>query len=310
MNKIPVVAVVGPTASGKTALAARIAKEYGGEVVSADSMQIYADMDIATAKPTEDEMLGVPHHMIGFMSPLCEYSVADYTALASKIIGHISRRGRLCVLCGGTGLYIDSLLDNIRFTPQSPDREYRDYLRGLANENGTRYLHDMLKELDPEAAVKISENDLVRIVRALEINKASGQTLREAAAKSRSVPSPYAPVYIGLDFCERQCLYDRINHRVDIMLQKGLIKEAEHFLKAGISKTAMNAIGYKELVPYFCGEVPLEECVELIKRDSRRYAKKQLTWFRRNKKINWIDAQGKSGDDVFCEAAALIDNNL
>ena len=306
-RKIPIICVVGPTASGKTALAARLAKYFGGEVISSDSIQIYDGMDIATAKPTLDEMMGIPHYMIGFLPPQCDYSVAEYTSLAAKIIRHINRRDKITVVAGGTGLYIDSLLNNIKFCDVSPDIELRQTLRIIAEEKGSEYLHDMLKKYDLTAAKKISANDVVRIIRAIEAYKISGKTAAQRESESKSVPSEYSTFYIGLDFRDRQRLYDRINARVDVMIEMGLINEARNFLNCQISKTAMNAIGYKELQPFILGESSLDECIEKIKMDTRRYAKRQLTWFRRNKAVNWIDVQDKSDEDIFNEAKRILE---
>lgn len=308
-RNIPVIAVVGPTASGKTALAARLALYFGGEVISADSIQIYDGMDIATAKPTLDEMLGVSHYMIGFLPPQCEYSVAEYTVLAAKIIRHINRRGKVSVIAGGTGLYIDSLLNNIKFSNVSPDIKLRNELRSAAQEKGNGYLHNILKQCDRDAAEKISENDVLRIVRAIEAYKLSGKTAAQRESESKASPAEYSTFYIGLDFHDRQRLYDRINIRVDAMVEAGLIDEAKFFLGSNISKTAMNAIGYKELMPFVSGEAKLDECIEKIKMDTRRYAKRQLTWFRRNKSVNWIDVQDKSAEEIFDEAKKLIESS-
>lgn len=308
-ENIPVIAVVGPTASGKTALAARLALCFDGEVISADSIQIYDGMDIATAKPTLDEMLGIPHHMIGFLPPQCEYSVAEYTVLAAKIIRHINRRGKAGIIAGGTGLYIDSLLNNIQFSEVSPDAGLRDELRRAAEEKGKGYLHDILKQYDPQAAEKISENDVLRTIRAIEAYKLSSKTAAQRASESKLTPPEYRTFYIGLDFHDRQRLYDRINARVDAMVGSGLIDEAKLFLSSNISKTAMNAIGYKELAPFISGAAALDECIERIKMDTRRYAKRQLTWFRRNKSVNWIDVQDKSIDEITDEAKKLISDS-
>ncbi len=308
-RNIPVIAVVGPTASGKTALAARLALYFGGEVISADSIQIYDGMDIATAKPALDEMLGVPHYMIGFLPPQCEYSVAEYTMLAAKIIRHINRRNKVSIIAGGTGLYIDSLLNNIKFSEVSPDFKLRSKLRNTAQEKGNGYLHHILQQCDRDAAEKISENDVLRIIRAIEAYKLSGKTAAQREIESKASPAEYSTFYIGLDFHDRQRLYDRINTRVDAMVKAGLVDEAKFFLSSSISKTAMNAIGYKELMPFVAGESKLDECIEKIKMDTRRYAKRQLTWFRRNKSVNWIDVQDKSAAEIFDEAKKLIESS-
>lgn len=287
-EKIPVLAVVGPTASGKTALSIALAKEYGGEIVSADSMQIYKGMSIATAKPTPEEMDGIPHHLIDFLDMGTAFSVADYVALAGEAIRDIHARGKLPILAGGTGLYVSSLLDNIQFSEFQSDPSLRDELADFAEKNGRDALHARLAELDPEAAAEIHPNNLVRVIRALEVCIETGEKFSVQKEKGRSAETPYRSCIIGLDYEDRNILYDRINRRVDMMMEAGLEEEAYGVWRAGNMKTAANAIGYKELIPYFEGNVSLEECVEEIKLQTRHYAKRQLTWFRRNKQIEWL----------------------
>ncbi len=291
-EKIPVLAVVGPTASGKTALGIALAQMYGGEVVSADSMQIYKGMSIATAKPTIEEMQGVPHHLIDFLERDVQFSVADYVSLAGKIIADIHQRGKLPIVVGGTGLYVSSLLENIRFADTRQNPELRAELTAFAQEQGAAALHKRLEELDYEAAAEIHPNNLVRVIRALEVCIETGKKFSQLKAESRSAPSPYKSCIIGLDYADRDVLYDRINRRVDSMVEQGLINEAYEVWKQGEMKTASNAIGYKELIPYFEGNASLEACIEEIKLQTRHFAKRQLTWFRKNKQIQWITLSG------------------
>lgn len=286
-NKL--IAVVGATASGKTDMGVMLAKEFDGEVVSADSMQIYKGMDIATAKPTKEEMQGIPHHLIDFLDRDVSFSVADYVKLANEKIFDIISRGKLPIIVGGTGLYIDSLLNNVKFSETKKDEEYCKSLEKFAEINGNEELHKILSEVDPESAVNIHPNNLVRVIRALEVYHTTGRKLSELKAESLSEESPYDSYIIGLNYSDRNILYDRINRRVDIMLQKGLVEEAQAlYLESGKMKTASNAIGYKELIPYFEKKASLEECADIIRQETRHYAKRQLTWFRRNEKINWF----------------------
>lgn len=288
MNKIPVIAVVGPTASGKTSLSIEIAKHFSGQVVSADSMQIYEKMNIATAKPTVEEMQGIPHHLIGFQPIDKKFSVAEYVDLAGECIKIIHSQGNLSVLAGGTGLYVDSLLQNIKFSTEESNEEIRKELTELFDEKGAEYMLEMLREIDHETAERLHLSDKSRIIRALEIYKLTGKTMTEQKILSREEESPYKALYIGINYRDRQVLYDRINLRVDLMLRDGLLEEAEDFYNIPADKTACQAIGYKELAPYFKGELPLEECVEKLKQETRHYAKRQLTWFRKNENIFWV----------------------
>lgn len=289
VNKTPVVVVCGPTASGKTKLAVDIALEFGGEVVSADSMQIYKGMDIASAKPTEAEKCGVPHHLMDFLDPSQPFSVADYVLMARDVISDIHARGKLPVICGGTGLYINSLIDNIEFDDTGSDPAYREELRAAAAEKGASYLLGMLREVDPEAAAQLHENNVKRVIRALEVYKLSGKTMTEQKAASRLHPSPYEPCMMMIDH-PREVLYERIDRRVDMMLDAGLIEEAREFFTHDDYVTASQAIGYKELKPYLDGALGLGECVEALKRSTRRYAKRQLTWFKKDSRIEHISA--------------------
>ncbi len=288
MNKIPVIAVVGPTASGKTSLSIEIAKRFNGQVVSADSMQIYEKMNIATAKPTVDEMQGIVHHLIGFQPIDKKFSVAEYVSLANECIKKIHSWGNIPVVAGGTGLYIDSLLQNIQFSKEDGCSEIREELTVLFDEKGAEFMLGWLAEIDPETASRLHLNDKSRIIRALEIYKTTGKTMTEQKVLSREEESPYDVLYIGINYRDRNVLYDRINLRVDLMLSAGLLEEAKEFYSIPADKTACQAIGYKELAPYFKGEASLEECVEKLKLETRHYAKRQLTWFRKNESINWI----------------------
>lgn len=303
-DKIRVIAIVGPTASGKTALGAEIAEEFSGEVVSADSMQIYKGMDIATAKPTKEEMRGIPHHLIGLLDRNVSFSVADYVELAGSVIGDISERKKLPVIVGGTGLYVSSLLDNIKFADIKSDAGLRKKLEDEAERLGNSYLFEKLEKVDPESAAELHPNNLVRVIRALEVYELTGKKLSLFKAESRLEESPYDPVMIGLDYNDRQILYDRINKRVDIMVKNGLVEEAQSIFDSCNMKTAGNAIGYKELIPYFKKEKSLEECISKIKQETRRYAKRQLTWFRKNAKINWLkldEFDNKEKIFLFCK---------
>lgn len=287
MNKIPVVAVVGPTASGKSDLAVEICLSFNGEAVSADSMQIYKGLDISTAKPTEDEKKGVPHHMMDFLDNTESFSVAEYQQMAGECIREIHARGKLPVIVGGTGLYIDTLLNNVKLTEDSFDEELRAKLLKRVEDEGIESLISELSRIDPEYAAKMHPNNVKRIVRALEVWYSSGVTMTEQIKNSHA-ESPYDVLYIGLDAKEREYLYNRINHRVDIMLENGLEAEARNYLSQPNTATSSQAIGCKELKPYFDGELSLEAAAENLKQATRRYAKRQLTWFRRNKEINWL----------------------
>ena len=279
-NKIPVISIVGPTASGKTRLGVVMAKHFDGEVISADSMQIYEKMDIATAKPSPEEMCGIPHHLIGFLPSSESFSVAQFTELAAKKIQEISQRGKMPVIVGGTGLYVDSLLNNISFCENDTDKQLRAELWEKAEKYGVMSLADELRSFDPDSADRIEPNNVKRVIRAIEVYRTTGITMTEQNRRSRMNASPYMAVKIGLKAADRQFLYQRINKRVDIMAENGLLEEAE---------TAKKAIGYKELVPYFEGKASLNEVLDELKKQSRRYAKRQLTWFLRDKEIHWFN---------------------
>ena len=289
MNKPKILCVVGPTASGKTDYAVELALTCGGEVVSCDSMQIYKHMDIGTAKPTADEMKGVKHHMIDIIEPNESFSVARFSEMARECIDDILLRGKMPVLCGGTGLYFDSTINNINFIQMDTDEEYRKYLESAAKEFGNEYVYKILKRVDEESAESIHPNNLKRVIRALEIYKTTGKKKSELDKEQLSEPL-YEPEITGL-MRDREVLYDRINKRVDIMMEKGLVEEVSELIKMGIDTeaTSMQAIGYKEIIEYLDGKTSLSDAVDKIKRESRRYAKRQLTWFKRNEKIHWIN---------------------
>lgn len=289
-NNLPkILCVVGPTASGKTAYAIELAKGNSGEIVSCDSMQIYKYMNIGTAKATAEERAEVPHHMIDFVDPNRDYSVADFVTDARACIAEILSRGKMPVLCGGTGLYIDSVLKSVEFSPQKRDDKLRDELWKRAEQDGAESVYEILKELDPIEADKVHYNNVKRVIRAIEICKTTGMTKTEADKLSIGKPM-YNPTIYGLNM-PREKLYERIDRRVDIMVEQGLEGEVRQLLNMGIRRdsTAMQAIGYKELVRYIDGLCDFETAIEDIKRESRRYAKRQLTWFRRNPDIIWTE---------------------
>ncbi|MFU0833728.1 MAG: tRNA dimethylallyltransferase [Oscillospiraceae bacterium] len=288
MERIPVAAVVGPTATGKSRLAVELAIRFHGEIVSADSMQIYRGLEIGTAQPTKEEMKGIPHYLIGFQDPEQPFSVADYVKLASDCITDIWKRGRLPIVVGGTGLYVGSLLHHLHFAPGGRDEALRAALFRKAEEEGSAVLWEELKSFDPQSAERIHPNNVGRLVRAIEVYRLTGMTMTEQIERSRKEPSPYDTCLIGLDYRDRAKLYHAINIRVDAMMQAGLEREAQRVFALSERTTARQAIGYKEFFPYFRGECSLEEAVEQVKRESRRYAKRQLTWFRRQENAQWI----------------------
>ena len=287
MNKVLVIA--GPTATGKTAVSVKLAKEFSGEVISCDSVQIYKHLNIGSAKPTKEEMEGVPHHMMDFLDPFENFSVADFCALAKEKIDDILKRGKLPILAGGTGLYISSLVDNISFAENERENTVREELYAELEKIGPLAMHEKLSEIDPEAANEIHPNNVKRVIRAIEIYMQTGKTRTEQNKESKKEKSPYDFILCGLN-CERELLYERINKRVDIMEDAGLFKEVEELLKMGLSESnqSMQGIGYKEILPYFKSEITKEECLELIKKNSRNYAKRQLTWFKRGN-YEWFD---------------------
>ena len=307
-KKHPVLAVVGPTATGKTALGVALAEQFGGEIISADSMQIYKGLDIGTAKVTPEETHGIPHHAVDLLEPDQTFSVADFTALAGTLETDLSARGKLPILVGGTGLYVQSFLYGVRFTAEKAPDGLREQLAAELAEKAPAALYEGLKQVDPEAAAAIHPNNQARVLRALEHYRATGRRLSEQKAASLPPERPYRSLILGLDFPERAVLYRRIDLRVDKMLEAGLIKEAEHVWQNRESfRTAAQAIGYKEFFPYFEQTAPLEACTEKLKQASRNYAKRQLTWLRRNEQIHWI-LQPREPDfaAVFRQACAYI----
>ena len=289
MEKQKVIVICGPTASGKTALSIELAKKINGEIVSCDSMQIYKEMDIGTAKPTLEEMQEIKHYMIGIISPNERYSVADYKKDAKKAIREILNKGKVPIVVGGTGLYIDSLIYEIEYQDIEFDKEYREHLEKEVKEKGLEELYNVAKEIDPEAIEKISKNDKKRILRILEIYHATGENKTEQERKSRQKEVEYDYKVYALNM-DREKLYDRINKRVDKMIEEGLIQEVEKiYKKYNDFPTAMQGLGYKEVVEYLEGKLTKEEMIEKIKQETRRYAKRQLTWFRKNKQTIWLD---------------------
>lgn len=311
-RKIPLAVVIGPTASGKTRLAVELALRFGGEVVSADSMQIYRGMDIGTAKPGPEERRGVPHHMIDIADPAQPFSVADYVRMAAAVIRQIDARGRLPILAGGTGLYVDSLLQNLQYDRSAPhDEALRQALRARAAREGGEALLRELAVFDPETAAVLPPADLGRIIRAIEVYRLSGVPMSEMKRRARQTPSPYRAVKIGLGFADRAALYARIDRRVDEMMAAGLLGEVENLLaRPGVEgATAMQAIGYKELARHLAGEISLPEAVEQIKRGTRRYAKRQMTWFRREESVHWLDAGRHTPENICSQAGDVLDKS-
>lgn len=305
-QKISIICVVGPTASGKTKLSVELAKHFDGEILSADSMQIYQYMSIGTAKPTTEEMSGVPHYGIDFVPPDQAFSVADYVGYARGVIEDIHQRGKLPVVVGGTGLYVSSLCDNIEFAPMPISQVLRDELQEEALRHGNEYLWGQLNAIDPEIAKKLHPNNLGRVIRAIEVYKLTGIMMSEHQRLSRIHESPYAPCMLGLDYHSREVLYSRIDQRVDLMLQNGLLDEIRGLVQQGYSKTSIQAIGYKEVFDYFDGNITLEEAVDHVKQETRRYAKRQLTWFRRDKNVHWLYADDYSDFETLLAQAINI----
>ena len=287
--KEKVIVICGPTASGKTALSIELAKKINGEIVSADSMQIYKDMNIGTAKPTIEEMQGIKHYLLDFVSPEERYSVAQYKQDAKRAIKEIIKKGKTPIIVGGTGLYVDSLIYEIEYNDIKIDEEYRNKLESIVEKNGLEELYKKALEIDPVAMEKISKNDKKRIMRILEIYKATGKTKTQQELESRKKPVEYDYRIFAINW-DREILYQRINKRVDIMIEQGLVNEVKNILdKYDKFPTAMQGLGYKEVVDYINGIYTKEEMIEKIKMETRRYAKRQLTWFRKNKQTIWLD---------------------
>ena len=300
MNNI--ICIAGPTASGKTALAVELAKELHGEVVSCDSMQVYRRMDIGTAKPTLEERQGIVHHMLDVAEPWEDFSVSRYCALAGPIVDDIVARGKTAIIAGGTGLYMDSLIKGNDFAP-FPSTGMREKLERQADEVGMEAMRLLLRSIDPEAEARI--HDRKRLLRALEVYYETGETITEHDRKTRMIPPKYTPLWLGLDFEERKTLYDRIDLRVGLMLEMGLVEEIRCLLDSGIpaTATAMQAIGYKEFVNALAGQGTVAEAADQVRKSSRRYAKRQLTWFRRNPQMRWLVRKNGEGFDEILQKA-------
>ena len=305
MNRI--ICIAGPTASGKTALAVDLAKELNGEVVSCDSMQVYKRMDIGTAKPTAEEMQGIPHHMLDVAQAWEDFSVSRYCAQAAPIVDDIIARGRTAIIAGGTGLYMDSLIRGNAFAP-FPSTGVREALEARAEAEGIQPLLEELAQVDPESAGRLHPSDRKRIIRALEVYRETGITITEHNRRTREIPPKYRPIWLGLDFSDRAALYRRIDRRVERMLEAGLLDEIRSLLESGIPETctAMQAIGYKEFLPVLRGERGLCDAAAEVCQSSRRYAKRQLTWFRRNPDMHWIAREEDGAPDEIIRQARQI----
>ena len=307
MNNI--ICIAGPTASGKTALAVQLAKELNGEVISCDSMQIYRRMDIGTAKPTADEMEGIPHHMLDVAEPEEDFSVSKYCDLATPILDDILSRGKTAIIAGGTGLYMDALIKGNDFAP-FPATGHRERLEEKLAAAGLDALLSELAAIDPEAAERSQRNPR-RIIRALEVYYETGETITSHNLKTQAIPPRYSPLWLGLDFDPRALLYERIDRRVGIMLEAGLEQEIRNLLSSGLDKrcTALQAIGYKEFLAALEGDCSMEEAADAVRQASRRYAKRQLTWFRRNKAIHWLTRrEGDGSEEIIARARQIIRN--
>ena len=309
MNNI--ICLAGPTASGKTALAVELAKELHGEVVSCDSMQIYRRMDIGTAKPTAEEMQGIVHHMIDIVEPDEDFSVSRYCEMASAIVDDIVARGKTAIIAGGTGLYMDSLIKGNDFAP-FPSTGMREKLEQQADREGLQAMHDLLSSIDPESAQRLPVADRKRVIRALEVFYETGQTITQHNLRTQAIPPRYNPIWLGLDFADRAALYARIDLRVDLMLQAGLVEEIQALLASGIPAdcTAMQAIGYKEFVGALTGNGSIAEAAAQVQQSSRRYAKRQLTWFRRNPNMHWLVRKETDGlEEILANARQVLHEN-
>ena len=309
MNNI--ICIAGPTASGKTVLAVELAKELGGEVVSCDSMQVYKRMDIGTAKPTEEEMQGIVHHMIDVAEPWEDFSVSRYCAQAAPIVDDIISRGKTAIIAGGTGLYMDSLIKGNDFAP-FPSTGMRERLEAQADAQGMEHMLALLSSIDPDAAAKLHLADRKRIIRALEVYYETGETITAHNLRTQAAPTRYDPVWLGLDFADRSDLYRRIDLRVDIMLENGLVDEIRSLLDEGIPPkcTAMQAIGYKEFVDALNGNGSIQDAAGQVRQSSRRYAKRQLTWFRRNPKMHWLIRNNEETlEEILAKARLFLHEN-
>ncbi len=312
MEKIKILCIVGPTASGKSTLALELAKDLDGEIISCDSMQIYRRMDIGTAKPTAEEMSRIKHHMIDVAEPDESFSCADYVKLADAAIRDCASRGKLPIVCGGTGLYLDSLLRGADFEETVGDEKIREELFAYAEREGAHALHEELCKIDPESAEAIHENNVKRVVRAIEIYRVCGVPKSELDRRSRLVGNRFDATVIGLRYADREKLYSRIEKRVDIMMSEGLLAETKALLFEGVfekNHTAAQAIGYKELLSYIGGEESVETAVDRLKTATRRYAKRQMTWFSAKPYVSWIDADEKTFEEIVNCAKKLFSND-
>ncbi len=302
----PIICIAGPTASGKTALAVALARELGGEIVSCDSMQVYRRMDIGTAKPSLRERQGIPHHMIDVAEPWEDFSVSRYCAMATPIVDDIVSRGKIAIIAGGTGLYMDSLVRGNAFAP-CPASGMRQQLEAQADAEGMEAMLRRLMAVDPEAGAKLHLSDRKRILRALEVYYETGQTITEHNRRTQALPPRYTPLWIGLDFAQREALYRRIDRRVEEMLEAGLMAEIQELLDGGIPEkcTAMQAIGYKEFIAALRGQCTVAQAAAQVQQSSRRYAKRQLTWFRRNSGMHWLIRRGEM-EEILPEARQLL----
>lgn len=289
----------GPTGIGKTAISLKLAKELNGEIISSDSMQIYKYMDVGSAKISKEEMQGIPHHLINVVEPNEEFSVAKFKTLAEEAIEDISKRGKYPIIVGGTGLYINSLIFNYSFTGTYKDNDYRKSLEALANEKGKEFVHDLLKDRDVDSYNKLYPNDLKRVIRALEVYKLSGKTIGELNKEQDIYDIPYNIHYYVLNM-DRDKLYERINKRVDEMISSGLIEEVINLKEKGYNSNmqSMKGIGYKEILYYLDNKISLEEAINMIKQGSRNYAKRQLTWFRKDNRTKWINKDNLTEDEI------------
>ena len=300
-SKPRVVAVGGPTASGKTALSVALAKAFDGEIINADSMQIYKNLDVGTAKPTTQEQQGIPHHLLGFLPPETPFSVADFTAAADPLVREISAHGKLPVVVGGTGLYITSLLNGVAFAPEKLDPTIRARLQAQAEAEGGAALYAQLQAVDPDYAAQVHPNNLPRVIRALELFEATGRKMSEERVNARAAEPPYRALCLCLTCRDRAALYDRIGRRVDLMVENGVLDEARQVYDHRDSyRTAAQAIGYKEFFPYFEGTASLDDCTERLKQATRNYAKRQLTWFRRQNDAVWLYLDEENVVDHAC----------
>lgn len=288
--KKPLVVLTGPTAVGKTKLSISLAKALNGEIISADSMQVYKYMDIGSAKITEKEMDGVPHHLIDVLSPFEEFHIVRFQELAKKAMEDIYNRGKTPVFVGGTGFYIQAITKDIDFTEGEEDKKYREELSRLATEKGNEFLHEMLREVDKKSAEEIHANNVKRVIRALEFYKENGFPISQHNEEQKQNETPYNLVYFVLN-APRELLYERIDRRVDEMMESGLVEEVQKLKDMGCRRemTSMQGLGYKEILSFLDGEIPLDEAVRILKRDTRHFAKRQLTWFRRESDVIWVD---------------------